>query len=427
MILIRRKLGWRQFLGFLAIRIARNLCLLVFRPLSFVARMRGRMQGQGTMVPDIVGHYQFVLAPPARGESARTTPARTVNWVIPDFGVGSGGHLNIFRFALALERAGFTCTIVIDGSSQFASGHDARESIRRHFVPLNAQVVIGAGNMPPAEFTFATSWHTAYSVRAFSDTRHRCYFVQDFEPYFYAHGSEYIFAENTYKWGLTGITAGNWLAEKLGKEYGMRTYPFGFSYDKALYANNGAPRPTDDRRRVFFYARPPTARRAFELGVLVLAEVAARHPEAEIVMAGWDLSGYSLPFNFRNAGILSLDALPPLFRSCDVALVLSYSNASLLPLELMACGCVVVSNDGPHVEWLLNDKVAKLVESDVGAMADAICELLEDTQQRQQFKEAGLEFCLQTDWEREGRLVSEYLAQLAENEHTANGQARKPL
>ncbi|UQN53227.1 glycosyltransferase family 4 protein [Burkholderia multivorans] len=426
MILIRRKLGWYQFLGFVAVRVARNVRMLVFRPRDFLARMRARMHmsGQGAIASDIVQHYKFVLAPPASGRTTCAIPARTVNWVIPDFGIGSGGHLNIFRFALSLERAGFTCTIVIDGSSQFASGHDARESIRRHFVPLSAQVVIGVQNMPPAEFTFATSWHTAYSVRAFNDTRHRCYFVQDFEPYFYAHGSEYVFAENTYKWGLIGITAGNWLAEKLGNEYGMRTFPFSFSYDKALYANRGAPRPANDRRRVFFYARPPTARRAFELGVLVLAEVAARHPDVEIVMAGWDLSGYSMPFNFRDAGVMSLQALPALFQSCDVALVLSYSNASLLPLELMACGCVVVSNNGPHVEWLLNEKVAKLVASDVNTMADAICELLENPRQREQLKEAGLEFCQQTDWEREGRLVSEYLTRLTESEHAANGQTR---
>ncbi|MCL4652619.1 glycosyltransferase [Burkholderia multivorans] len=152
--------------------------------------------------------------------------------------------------------------------------------------------------------------------------------------------------------------------------------------------------------------------------------MAARHPDVEIVMAGWDLSGYSMPFNFRDAGVMSLQALPALFQSCDVALVLSYSNASLLPLELMACGCVVVSNNGPHVEWLLNEKVAKLVASDVNTMADAICELLENPRQREQLKEAGLEFCQQTDWEREGRLVSEYLTRLTESEHAANGQTR---
>lgn len=410
--MIRRKLGWRQFLGFVATRVVRNLSMLMTDPGKWSARQRARSRGAVPTVADVATHYRFIRQAPAAVSTRAVAPA-TVNWVIPDFGVGSGGHLNIFRFVLALEQSGFTCTVVIDGTSQFASGKDARDSIRRHFVPLNAQVVIGADKMPAAEFTFATSWHTAYTVRAFADTRHRCYFVQDFEPHFYPHGSDHVFAENTYKWGLIGVTAGNWLADKLSREYGMRTHPFGFSYDKILYADDGAPRPAGDRQRVFFYARPPTARRAFELGVLVLAEVAARHPDVDIVMAGWDLSGYDIPFNVQDAGILSLEALPSLFRSCDVALVLSYSNVSLLPLELMACGCVVVSNDGPHVEWLLNEQIARLVESDVDKMAAAISELLHDGEQRERLKKAGLEFCRNTDWDREGRRVSEYLKQLS--------------
>lgn len=412
---VRTKLSTRQFLWFVFSRVIRNLSVLFVSPRRFFARMSG---GIGKV--DVAKSYDFVRATSAVRLSSGDISLDTVNWVIPDFGVGSGGHLNIFRFVRALETAGFVCTIVIDGRSQFASGSDARQQIRRHFVELDAQVVLGVENMPPGEFTIATSWHTAYPVRAFSHTHHRCYFVQDFEPYFYARGSEYIFAENTYKWGLTGITAGTWLAEKLHGEYGMRTFPFGFSFDKQLYVDRAQPRSSDDPQRVFFYARPPTSRRAFELGILVLAEVAARHPEVEIVMAGWDLSDYEIPFRFRDAGVLKLDDLPALFRSCDVSLVLSYTNVSLLPLELMACGCVVVSNDGPFVEWLLNDEIAKLVQSDVVEMAKAICDLLDNPHERNRLKQAGLEFCRRSDWDREGRLVGEYLKQLRANCQVSN-------
>ena len=158
----------------------------------------------------------------------------------------------------------------------------------------------------------------------------------------------------------------------------MRTFPFGFSYDKALYASDNPLLKVNERLRIFFYARPPTPRRGFDLGVLVLAEVVERHPEVEIVMAGWELSAYAVPFSYVDMGVLPLDALPGLFRSCDIALVLSYSNLSLLPLELMACGCAVVSNKGGQVEWLLNERNALLVESDLSTMANAICSLIEN-------------------------------------------------
>ena len=40
----------------------------------------------------------------------------------------------------------------------------------------------------------------------------RLYFVQDYEPYFYATSSESMLAENTYRFGFTAITATDTLA-----------------------------------------------------------------------------------------------------------------------------------------------------------------------------------------------------------------------
>lgn len=404
---IRRKVGWGQFLLFLVSRGSRELLTLAVSPKAARAKWKQR-----AAVSSIQQAYDFVLRDLVPEDKAAAVPARTVNWVVPDFGIGSGGHLNIFRFVRALEKRGYRCAIVIDGKHQFASAEKARTAIRENFFPVEAKVYLGLEAMPPAEFVFATSWNTAYGVAAARGVRHKCYFVQDFEPYFYAHGTDHVLAENTYGFGFTGITAGSWLADKLAADYGMKTFPLGFSYDKELYKPPVRSRRAGDKRRVFFYARPPTLRRAFELGVLVLAEVAKRHPDVEIVMAGWDLGAYQLPFRFVDRGVMSLEDLPELFHSCDVALVLSYSNASLLPVELMACGCTVVSNRGPYVEWLLDDTVARLVDSNVPAIADAICSLIEDDAARHALREAGLRFAQETDWEREGNRFYEYLEAL---------------
>lgn len=404
---IQRKVGWREFVFFLLRRGIKECIQLVADPKGARNRWQTRMTGTG-----LTDAYRFVLNNAVPANPDAEVPARTVNWVIPDFGVGSGGHLNIFRFIRALELQGYKCAVVIDGKTHFSTPEQARASIRQHFFLLDASVHFGVHDMPPAEFVFATSWTTAYSVRACANVPFKCYFVQDFEPYFYAHGSEYVFAENTYRFGFIGVTAGKWLAEKLRAEYGMKTFPLGFSYDKQLYASPDRAREKSDKRRVFFYARPPTVRRAFELGTLVLGEVHRRHPEVEIVMAGWDLGGYDIPFPYVDRGVMALADLPELFQRCDVALVLSYSNASLLPLELMACGCTVVSNQGPYVEWLLDDTVARLVPSDVREMADVICHLIADTSAREALKEAGLRFARTTDWENEGLRFVGYLEEM---------------
>lgn len=262
--------------------------------------------------------------------------------------------------------------------------------------------------MPPAWFTFASSWETAYTVRNFQTTRQKCYFVQDFEPHFFAAGSHAALAEQTYRFGFLGITAGGWLAERLTREYGMRAEPIGFSYDKGRYLP--LPRPVDaGPRRIFFYARPHTPRRGFELGMLVLADVVRRLPDVEVVLAGCDASFFHIPFKHVNAGVMALDDLPRLYSDCDVALVLSHTNLSLLPLELMACGCPVVSNRGANVEWLLNDTVAVLADADVQSLSDAVVAVLSDESWRQRLIYNGLALAHSTDWEAHAQTVATIL------------------
>ncbi len=361
---------------------------------------------------DVFESFDFLQFQPFGGEpSLIGETTRTINWVIPDFGIGSGGHLNIFRLIYFLERYGYCCRVTIVGHSHYNNGHEAREVIRRHFFPINAEVSIGPYSLRPAYITVATSWITAYPVRNFQATHHRCYFVQDYEPYFFARSSESCFAEATYRMGFHGITAGGWLAEKLAVEHGMRTVAMGFSYDQGLY--RPLPRRNPEIRRVFFYARPVTQRRGFELGLLVLNRVAQQMPEMSFILAGWDTSSYRIPFPHLNAGNVALKDLPDLYNQCDVALVLSLTNLSLLPLELMACGCPVVSNNGPHVEWLLNDHNAVLADAEPEALSEAIMSLLRDEHRRKQMVEASIRFATNTSWDVETAKVAGFFAHLS--------------
>lgn len=332
---------------------------------------------------------------------------RSMNWIIPRFSIGSGGHLNIFRMMAMLEARGFIVRIFVSERGAFINPAQAAEMINEHFVRLKAEVFLGANEMPPCDVVVATSWDTAYWADRFPAAAHKLYFVQDFEPYFYAHGSEYAFAEQTYRMGFDAVTAGGWLAEKLAREYGMSTRAFSFSFDKDRYH----PLPRDPGpRRVFFYARHVTIRRGFELGLLALRHVHERLPDVEFVLAGWDSSEYELPFPHLNAGVVALDSLPALYAQCDVALVLSFTNLSLLPLELMACGCPVVSNRGPNVEWLLQDgDNAVLCDSLPKALADGLVRILEDGQLRERIIAGGFATTAASDWEAEGAVVADYL------------------
>lgn len=345
---------------------------------------------------DVLDHYgyaiPFVLKPMV-GAPRRNS----LVWFIPDFNIGSGGHLNIFRTIWHLEQMGYESTIVIPWPVMHNDAEDARNAICEHFFELKARVHIGLKDVPAAEFVIATGWDTAYAVRAYEGSANKVYFVQDYEPHFYPVGTDATLAENTYRFGFFGITAGDWLARKLTADYGMQTHSVGFGVELERYRR--LPRREPEIRRVFFYARPPTPRRAFEMGLLVLNAVWERMPDTQFVLAGWDTSGYHIPFPHLSCGTVSLDDLPDLYSQCDVALVLSLTNASLLPLELMASGCNVVSNKGPNVEWLLNDEVAVLADPTPEGLAKAVCDLLGNDARRYAMSRRAEAFARAQTWD----------------------------
>lgn len=353
----------------------------------------------------VLQDYEFTVRREIGSPIQRSDVAsNTINWFIPAVGKGSGGHLNIFRFMKGLEAYGFENRIVIVGGVLPLSADTAKAEIDNWFFPLAANVYLGAESAPAAFFSMATSWQTAYFVRNFQSTLKRCYFVQDFEPWFYPAGTDSLLAEETYRFGFFSFTAGSWLAGKLSTEYGVNTCALGFSFDRDLYRPMA--RANDGIKRVFFYARPPTARRAFELGMLVLRQLCQRHPGVKVVLAGWDVENYEIPFPCEHAGLVELENLAQVYSRCDVALVLSCSNLSLLPLELMACGVPVVSNRAPYTEWLLFDGNSLLAEPTVDALADALETIINEPEIAKKIRETGFSFSAATDWMREARTMS---------------------
>jgi glycosyltransferase involved in cell wall biosynthesis len=242
---------------------------------------------------------------------------------------------------------------------------------------------------------------TAYAVRALANTAKKFYLVQDIEHGFHAAGSLREFAKETYRWGFQGITLGNWIAEVLENEFGMPCSPFGFSYDKEIYGYRGNEQRSGSKKRVLFYARPNTERRGFELGMLALSLLAAKRADIEVLMVGFRPRKMRMPFSATLPGILLPTELAAWYQKCEVALVLSHTNVSMLPLELMASGCAVVSNNGPNVEWLLTDEVCQLADPNPQSLAGAMLELLENDQIRRRKISAGMVFAAGTDWSSE--------------------------
>jgi glycosyltransferase involved in cell wall biosynthesis len=270
-----------------------------------------------------------------------------INWVITPCAAGSGGHTTIFRMIRYLEAHGYMNRVYFYNA--FGADHRYYEDIVRNSYGFAGPVASVDKGMLDAHAVVATAWPTAYPVFNSHSAGKRFYFVQDFEPYFHAVGALGLLAENTYRMGFHGITAGRWLAQKLKDEFGMDTDAFEFGSDTTCYR-----RLEDaDRRGIVFYARPEAPRRGFELGLMAIEIFAKRHPEIDIHFYGAKVG--KLPFQFIDHGRITPAELNDIYNRCYSGLSLSLTNVSLVPHEMLAAGCIPVVNEAAHNRLVLDN------------------------------------------------------------------------
>jgi hypothetical protein len=283
-------------------------------------------------------------------------------------------------------------------------------AFRKAFSSDSIEVFINPEEVGKSEFVFATSWQTAYYLLNYNDNlATKLYFVQDYEPYFYPVGSEYFLAKATYEFGFTGVTAGEPLSRRLANEFGMKCVSYDFAVDQTLYR----PMPIvrgQSGKRVFFYARPVTARRCFELGMIALTELCRRRPDVTVVLAGWDLaSDVPIPFPHEALGTVDPSNLAAVYSSCDVALLLSGTNLSLLAAEVPACRCPVVCNRGEFSDWLLSEDEATYCDMNPVDILRALMQVLDHPEEAKARADRAFTRVSGVKWPAEARKVAKFL------------------
>lgn len=337
-----------------------------------------------------------------------------LNWIFPEPIPGSGGHRDIVRMINLLASFGHYINAYVVPRQYLweKSDLEVRAFIQRHFTDLDAEVLKwGNGTMVESDAVILTHWSTAYLIDKVHNTSKVFYFVQDWEPFFFPMGIEYLRAEQTYKMGFSCITLGRWLTERLREWYGADADYFDLAVDHTIYY----PRPVKkaDHPRICFYARPFTPRRLFPLGIEALHLVHQRRPDVEIFLYGTEdreLRQYKIPFPYTNLGILTEEELANLFSACDVGIVLSPTNCSLVPPEMMACKCAVVDLNRETVMGVLEHEVnALLAEPTPEGIAEAVLRLLEDEPLRQRLVETAYRQMQERSWLKSARKVEEFL------------------
>ena len=326
-------------------------------------------------------------------------------FIVPPFGIGSGGHGTIFRLLHLLERAGHTCSIwVHDPFGERASEWAGvmRNVVVEHFSPVAAPLHKEFDDWRGADVVIATGWQTVYPAMLLEGVRARAYMVNDHESEFYPTSFESHFAEQTYYLGLYGICASPWLRDIYVDRYGGQAGYFELGVDHDVYF----PRPIErEDQTVAFYCRPQTGRRAHALGRLALAALHRRRPGLRVISYGSETE-VRMPLPYEHAGIAPPSQLSWLYSQATVGLCLSMTNYSLIPQEMLACGLPCVELRHPSTEGVFGlDGPVALAAFDPDAVAAAIDALIDDRELWQRKSRAGIEFVADKSWERVATVV----------------------
>lgn len=318
---------------------------------------------------DVADSHDLTLAAPVQ-RPVRGAPL-TVGWICVPPGPGSGGHTTLFRMVEAAEAAGHTCVLYF--YDRFGGELARHEGVlRKHWPNVRAEVRSVASGLEPLDAYVASGWQTAHVLAARSEVpTRRLYLIQDYEPFFYPRGTEYALAEDTYRFGFRCIAVGWLVADILKDEFRINADVAEYGCDHSVYRLTNA----QDRKGVVFFARPGVARRGFELGILALREFHQRHPEQDIHIFGDTFT--PLPFPAIKHGILAPRQLGELYNECRAGIAMSFTNVSLVPAEMIACGTIPVIGNLRGVRADLESSHARWTAPTPHALAEELCSAVE--------------------------------------------------
>ena len=378
-------------------------------------------------ITDLV-RYQAVSCQPTR-RITRVNALR-IDWVIPDFEAGSGGHMTIFRIVNLLEQMGHSCRIWIFNPSRTASPQGKYDDILKYFQPIRARVRFADRSLLliDTDALIATSWDTVARVSACKRARQRFYFVQDYEPSFFATGSMSLAAEMSYRTdNINCICASPWLRDLVSQKYARWARSFSLAYDHSVY-QQGAERPKNARTRIAFYSRMSTSRRAVELGLAALQKLAEDGHQFHVDFFGADLDFCVAPFPATVHGVITPEELADLYRKADIGVCFSCTNYSLVPQEMMACGLPVVEIDTESTRAIFPPGVVAFCGPHPSHIAAEIATLLEDPEERRRLSSNALAWVQQFDWHHAARDVEEAIVdriKASENIRTSVAKKRR--
>ncbi len=345
-------------------------------------------------------------------------------WLLPALGEGgSGGLQTIFRHIDYLQSCGAQCD-VCPTDDIGRSLAQLKQQIGRYYGLTDAHLVdlTRLGESGPYDLAIATM-HTTVSYAIAVPSRTKAYFIQDFEPWFYPMGNEYLSALSTYSEQLTPIVIGRWLAARMHDDFGHQAYVTDFCADQNIY------RQLSDacvERAVCAIWQPEKPRRCAALVEETFALLHELRPDLRLYLYGSKQRCAKLQGVAQNLGLLSKEECNELYNRCLAGLCISSSNPSRIPFEMMAAGLPVVDIHAQNNLFDFCDESALLARPVPDALAEAIIRFVDD-ERRSIASKRGIAYMRERPARMEQEQFARAVCQILDGSSAAEREAPVPL
>ena len=269
---------------------------------------------------------------------------RTISFILPGMLSPSGGRTSVLILGTFLSRQGYKVNYV---SFKPQDLEEMKRNAEKNLPDYEGEMYdMSALETLKSDVWVATFWESAYVAKKLDG--YKMYFVQDYEPYFYDYGDQYLMAKATYDLGLHIVSLGSWNKMMVEKHCNPKAPVdfIDFPYDGARYKNverDFSKYKNKKELNLAVYVKP-TARRAPIITQIMMAQLTERFQNDGITLNvnyfGSEKDAYLLGGN--NIGKLSIKELFELYKKSDFGMVASMSNLSLIPYEMMATQLPVI-------------------------------------------------------------------------------------
>ncbi len=294
-------------------------------------------------------------------------------------------------------------------------------------------------NVPDADVVIATAWETAYDIDRFSVKKgQKVYLIQAYEIWDVLNNLECwteakrlrrgndslalamadvipkqsrlreskTEVERSFSLPLKKITIANWLKKLVEDKFGERVegvIPDGVNFDVFFRESDSL---EEDEHVKILMPYSPALSKGFNDGIEAFKLIKARYPDAHFAVFGRKLlvnaELHKVPEWVEFHNIYSDTQLRALYNDFHVFVLPSWLEGfALPPMEAMACGCAVVTTDSSgFAEYLTNGETACLVPmQEPDALAQSVCKLIEDANERRRVANNGYEFVKRFTWD----------------------------